>query len=71
MHKDVKNMIRLKKLGFVTQQEAAEILDITRQTVAAWHKRGSLPKPVLVQNGIIVWKLSDIQEAKKIIGGEK
>ncbi len=64
-------MIRLKKLGFVTQQEAAEILDLARQTVAAWHKKGNLPKPVLVQNGIMVWRLSDILEVKRIIGGEK
>ena len=64
-------MIRLKKLGFVTQQEAAEILDVTRQTVAAWCLKGALPKPVLEQNGIIVWKLKDIEKAKSIIGGKK
>lgn len=64
-------MIRLKSLGFVTQQEAAEILDVTRQTVAAWCLKGLIPKPVLEQSGIIVWKLRDIERAKRIIGGLK
>ena len=64
-------MIRLKKLGFVTQQEAAEILDVTRQTVAAWCLKGLIPKPVLEQNGIVVWKLRDIEKSKKIMGGIK
>lgn len=54
-------MIRLKSLGFVTQQEVAEMLGKQRQTVAVWHKNKELPKAILEQKGIIIWKLKDIE----------
>ena len=61
-------MIRLKKLGFVTQQETAEMFGVTRQTISAWKNKGALPKPALEQNGIMVWKLKDIEKELEILG---
>lgn len=57
-------MIRLKQLGFLTAKEAADYLNISRQTLYNRINSGSFPKPVLSQDGMTIWKLKDIKKLK-------
>ncbi len=57
-------MLRLKSLGYVTQGEVAEILKKPRQTIYRWDAKGELPKPVLRQSRLIIWRLRDIERYK-------
>lgn len=62
-------MIRLESLGFLTARETADYLGISRTCLYNWLNDGLLPKPVLEQPGMIIWKLKDIKDKKKKIGG--
>ncbi len=57
-------MLRLKPFGLLTQMEAAEELKVSRQTMTTRLKMGKLPKPIIKNGSLIIWKLKDIEKLK-------
>ena len=64
-------MLKLEKLGFLTAKEAAVYMGIPRMSFYRMRKSPAFPKPVLVQNGMTIWKKTDIEKVKKTIGTKR
>lgn len=58
-------MIRLEKLGYFTASEAMEHLNMPRATFYRMIKQNKLPKPILEQVGMTIWKKRDIVKMSK------
>lgn len=64
-------MIELKKIGYLTAREAAKYLGISERTLYNWKDKGLLSKPALSQNGMVIWKISDMNKTLKKMGKEQ
>lgn len=59
--------IKIHEQGFVLAEEAAEKMNITKQTLSNWRFKGYGP-PFYVCNGKIVYKLSDVETFNPVFG---
>ena len=60
-------MIRLAELGYLTTSEAADFLGVSRQTIYNLKAKDLLPEPFLIQDGMVIWKKSDMKKVKKTL----
>ena len=60
-------MIKLEKLGYLTASEAIEYMGMPRQSFYNLVKKGLIPKPVLEQAGITVYRKKDIAKILKAL----